>query len=246
MTNNYNTALLEADSLYKRYGNKTALNRVTLSIKKNEVVGLLGPNGAGKSTCFYILAGLIKADAGSITLNGFKITDYPMHKRSKLGLTYLPQESSVFRELSTRDNLLALIEQREDLNEKQKTVFLEKLTKEFGLGEFEHVLGRNLSGGERRRLEIARALTSDPNIILLDEPFAGIDPISLDDIKTQIKELKSRGIGILITDHNVRETLDICDRAYIVNEGQIIANGKVDEILDDEKVKQVYLGKDFS
>ena len=169
-----------------------------------------------------------------------------MHKRSKLGLNYLPQESSVFRELSTKDNLVALIEQREDLDQKQKRSLLVKLTEEFGLKGFEHVLGRNLSGGEGRRLEIARALTSDPTIILLDEPFAGIDPISLNDIKNQIKQLKSRNIGILITDHNVKETLDICDRAYIVNEGQIIANGQVEEILSNEKVKQVYLGNHFT
>ncbi len=246
MIKNTDTGLLKADSLFKRYGNKIALNRVTVSIRNSEVVGLLGPNGAGKSTCFYVLAGLIKADAGSITLNHKKITDYPMHKRSKLGLSYLPQESSVFRELSTKDNLLALIEQRLDLNTKQKTLFLENLIREFGLQGFEQVLGRNLSGGERRRLEIARALTSDPNIILLDEPFAGIDPISLNDIKNHIKHLKSKGIGILITDHNVRETLDICDRAYIVNEGQIIAHGEINDVLGNEKVKQVYLGKDFN
>ncbi len=238
--------ILEANSLSKRYGNKIALNKASVSIKNNEVVGLLGPNGAGKSTSFYILAGLIKADAGTITLNGSDITHYPMHKRSKLGLNYLPQESSVFRELSTKDNLVALIEQREDLDQKQRRSLLAKLTEEFGLKGFEHVLGRNLSGGERRRLEIARALTSDPTIILLDEPFAGIDPISLNDIKAQIKQLKSRNIGILITDHNVKETLDICDRAYIVNEGQIIANGQVEEILSNEKVKQVYLGNHFT
>ena len=219
---------------------------MTISIKNNEVVGLLGPNGAGKSTSFYILAGLIKADAGKIILNGSDITNYPMHKRAKLGLNYLPQESSVFRELSTKDNLIALIEQRDDLDKKQKSYLLDKLTEEFGLKGFERVLGRNLSGGERRRLEIARALTSDPTIILLDEPFAGIDPIFLNEIKAQIKQLKSRDIGILITDHNVRETLDICDRAYIVNEGQIIANGNVEEILSNEKVKQVYLGKHFT
>ena len=238
--------ILEANSLSKRYGNKIALNKASVSIKNNEVVGLLGPNGAGKSTSFYILAGLIKADAGTITLNGSDITHYPMHKRSKLGLNYLPQESSVFRELSTKDNLVALIEQREDLDQKQRRSLLAKLTEEFGLKGFEHVLGRNLSGGERRRLEIARALTSDPTIILLDEPFAGIDPISLNDIKAQIKQLKSRNIGILITDHNVKEKLDICDRAYIVNEGQIIANGQVEEILSNEKVKQVYLGNHFT
>ena len=246
MINKSDKRILEADRLFKRYGNKIAVNKVTVSIKNNEVVGLLGPNGAGKSTSFYILAGLIKADTGKIILNGSDITNYPMHKRAKLGLNYLPQESSVFRELSTKDNLIALIEQRDDLDKKQKSYLLDKLTEEFGLKGFEHVLGRNLSGGERRRLEIARALTSDPTIILLDEPFAGIDPISLSEIKAQIKQLKTRNIGILITDHNVRETLDICDRAYIVNEGQIIANGNVEEILSNEKVKQVYLGKHFT
>ena len=237
---------LKALQLYKRYGNRVALNDVSVSVKDAEVVGLLGPNGAGKSTCFYMLAGLIKVDRGSITLGDVEITDFPMHKRSALGLSYLPQESSVFRELSSRDNLVALIEQRRDLSKKQRDTLLDKITEDFGLKSFENVLGRNLSGGERRRLEIARAITSGPRFILLDEPFAGIDPISLNDIKAQIKQLQSQGIGVLITDHNVRETLDICDRAYIVSEGQIIASGGIKQILENEIVKRVYLGDNFS
>ena len=246
MANGKYKSHLKALQLYKRYGNKVALNDVSVSVNNAEVVGLLGPNGAGKSTCFYMLAGLIKADRGSIALGDVEITDFPMHKRSKLGLSYLPQESSVFRELSSRDNLVALIEQRRDLSKKQRDILLDKITEDFGLKSFENVLGRNLSGGERRRLEIARAITSGPRFILLDEPFAGIDPISLNDIKAQIKQLQSQGIGVLITDHNVRETLDICDRAYIVSEGQIIASGGIKQILENETVKRVYLGDNFS
>ena len=236
---------LNANNLTKRYGHTVAISNVSLAMQSDEIVGLLGPNGAGKSTCFGILAGLLKADSGEIFLDSEDITNVAMHLRSLSGLTYLPQEPSVFRELSTQDNLKALIEYRKDLNREQKQDLCHRLLEEFGLLEIKSVLGRNLSGGERRRLEIARTLTSDPKFILLDEPFAGIDPISLGDIKTQIDFLRKREIGILITDHNVRETLDICDRAYIVNEGTIIANGDIEEILNNKKVKSVYLGDNY-
>ena len=237
--------VLNANNLTKRYGHRVAVSDVSLAMQSDEIVGLLGPNGAGKSTCFGMLAGLLKADSGEIFLDSEDITNVAMHLRSLSGLTYLPQEPSVFRELSTQDNLKALIEYRKDLNREQKQDLCHRLLEEFGLIEIKSVLGRNLSGGERRRLEIARTLTSDPKFILLDEPFAGIDPISLSDIKTQIDILKKREIGILITDHNVRETLDICDRAYIVNGGTIIANGDIEEILNNKKVKSVYLGDNY-
>ena len=237
--------ILNANNLTKRYGHKVAVSNVSLTVQSNEIVGLLGPNGAGKSTCFSMLAGLLKADSGNILLDSKDITNLAMHLRSLSGLTYLPQEPSIFRELSTQDNLKALIEYRKDLGPGQKIDLCHKLLEEFGLIEIKSVLGRNLSGGERRRLEIARTLTSDPKFILLDEPFAGIDPISLSDVKTQIDNLKKRKIGILITDHNVRETLDICDRAYIVNEGTTIAEGNIDAVLNNKKVKSVYLGENY-
>ena len=237
--------VLNTNNLTKRYGHTVAVSDVSLAMQSDEIVGLLGPNGAGKSTCFGILAGLLKADSGEIFLDSEDITNVAMHVRSLSGLTYLPQEPSVFRELSTQDNLKALIEYRKDLNREQKQDLCHRLLEEFGLLEIKSVLGRNLSGGERRRLEIARTLTSDPKFILLDEPFAGIDPISLGDIKTQIDFLRKRDIGILITDHNVRETLDICDRAYIVNEGTIIAKGDSETILNNKKVKSVYLGDNY-
>ena len=236
--------VLNANNLTKRYGQKVVVSNVSVTIQSNEIVGLLGPNGAGKSTCFGMIAGLIKADSGKILLDSEDITNLAMHLRSLSGLTYLPQEPSIFRELSTQDNLEALIEYRKDLDQAQKDSLRNKLLEEFELDKTKNTLGRELSGGERRRLEIARTLTSDPKFILLDEPFAGIDPISLNDIKAQIKILKKRKIGILITDHNVRETLDICDRAYIVNSGSIIAEGDVSKILNDEAVKRVYLGHD--
>ena len=237
---------LDARNLTKRYGNKVAVENISISLRNDEIVGLLGPNGAGKSTCFYMLAGLIKPDAGSISLNDQDITNQAMHKRANYGLTYLPQESSVFRTLTAEDNLKAIIEQRKELNSNEQSALLNRLVEEFGLAQVVKVKGQNLSGGERRRLEIARSIANDPCFILLDEPFAGIDPISLKDIKLQIRKLKKKGIGILITDHNVREILDICDRAYIVNAGSVIANGNSKEILKNEKVKEVYLGKDFS
>ena len=237
--------VLNANNLTKSYGHTVAVSGVSLGMQSDEIVGLLGPNGAGKSTCFGIIAGLIKADSGEIFLDSKDITNSAMHLRSLSGLTYLPQEASVFRELSTQDNLKALIEHRNDLNREQKHDLCHRLLEEFGLIEIKSVLGRNLSGGERRRLEIARTLTSEPKFILLDEPFAGIDPISLGDIKTQIDFLRKREIGILITDHNVRETLDICDRAYIVNGGSIIAKGDTKAILNNKKVKSVYLGDNY-
>ena len=206
---------------------------------------MLGPNGAGKSTCFAILAGLIKPDSGKILLDSLNITDLAMHLRSNFGLTYLPQEPSVFRELSVADNLSVLIENRQDINQSKKIDLLHKLLEEFSLEEIQATLGRNLSGGERRRLEIARMLAIEPKFVLLDEPFAGIDPISLNDIKAQIDLLKKREIGVLITDHNVRETLDICDRAYIVSSGEKIAEGSPEQILSNKEVKSIYLGEHY-
>ena len=239
------THILKASDLSKSYGRKSALNSVSLFLRSKEVVGLLGPNGAGKSTCFAILAGLIKPDSGKILLDSLNITDLAMHLRSNFGLTYLPQEPSVFRELSVADNLSVLIENRQDINQSRKIDLLHKLLEEFSLKEIQATLGRNLSGGERRRLEIARMLAIEPKFVLLDEPFAGIDPISLNDIKAQIDLLKKREIGVLITDHNVRETLDICDRAYIVSEGEAIAEGSPAQILSNEKVRSVYLGENY-
>ena len=239
------THILTANYLSKRYGLKVALNNVSLLLRSKEVVGLLGPNGAGKSTCFAILAGLIKPDSGEILLNSLDITNLAMHLRSQFGLTYLPQEPSVFRELSVKDNLRVLIENRRDINQNKRTDLLHKLLAEFRLQEIEMTLGRNLSGGERRRLEIARMLATEPKFVLLDEPFAGIDPISLEDIKAQISFLRTQEIGVLITDHNVRETLDICDRAYIVSSGEKIAEGSPEQILSNEKVKSIYLGEHY-
>ena len=238
--------ILNANNLTKRYGHKVAVSNVSLTVQSNEIVGLLGPNGAGKSTCFSMLAGLLKADSGNILLDSKDITNLAMHLRSLSGLTYLPQDPSIFRELSTQDNLKALIEYRKDLGPEQKIDLCHKLLEEFGLIEIKSVLGRNLSGGERRRLEIARTLTSDPKFILLDEPFAGIDPISLGDVKTQIDNLKKRKIGILITDHNVRETLKLVDRAYIIHEGDVRCEGEAEHLVNDPTARDIYLGPEFN
>ncbi|MBK8287972.1 MAG: LPS export ABC transporter ATP-binding protein [Cellvibrionales bacterium] len=219
---------------------------VSLHVSSGEIVGLLGPNGAGKTTCFYMMVGLVPADKGTISLNNEDITHLPIHNRAQRGLGYLPQEASVFRKLSARNNILAILETRKDLTHQQRLARADELMQELHITHIADTLGMSLSGGERRRVEIARALASEPQFILLDEPFAGVDPISVADIKQIIYHLQSKNIGILITDHNVRETLSICQRAYIVGEGHIIAEGTADEILHNAKVRKVYLGQDFS
>ena len=237
---------LTAQSLRKRYAQKTVIEDVSLRVDRGEIVGLLGPNGAGKTTCFYAIVGLIKADAGQVWLDDQELTHAPMHERAAQGLGYLPQEASVFRTLTAEANIMAMLELNRALDTQARQSRLESLLQEFGLEHVRTSLGQSLSGGERRRLEIARALATDPKFILLDEPFAGVDPISVADIKAEILGLAARGIGILITDHNVRETLDICHRAYVVHQGQVIANGLPTDILTNATVQNVYLGKEFA
>lgn len=244
-TGEINLSALEAHRIRKRFGTRVVVKDVSLSIRQGEVVGLLGPNGAGKTTCFYMIAGLIKADQGSIHLGKQVITQAPMDARARLGLGYLPQEPSIFRKLSVRDNILAILETVTDLELHERLSKTDALINEFKLNHVASALGMALSGGERRRAEIARALACEPKFLLLDEPFAGVDPISVGDIKAMIRQLAARGIGVLITDHNVRETLDICQRAYIVNDGSLIAEGSAADILNHEVVKSVYLGDDF-
>ena len=244
-TNETDRSALEASRIRKRFGTRVVVKDVSLSIRQGDVVGLLGPNGAGKTTCFYVIAGLIKADQGSIRLGQQMITSEPMDARARLGLGYLPQEPSIFRKLSVRDNILAILETATDLEPLERLSKTDALINEFKLEHVASALGMALSGGERRRAEIARALACDPKFLLLDEPFAGVDPISVGDIKAMIRQLAARGIGLLITDHNVRETLDICQRAYIVNDGSLIAEGSASYILNHEVVKSVYLGDDF-
>lgn len=237
--------MLEAQHLAKSYKKREVVRDVSLSIRQGEIVGLLGPNGAGKTTCFYMIVGLVSANQGSVHLGGEDITEAPVHKRASHGLAYLPQDSSIFRTLSVEDNILAILETRSDLSSAEKKKKLESLLTEFNIQHIRQNKGMSLSGGERRRTEIARTLATDPKFILLDEPFAGVDPISVSDIKHIIQHLKQRNIGILLTDHNVRETLDICEKAYIVSEGQIIAEGNAEAILANEKVREVYLGDQF-
>lgn len=237
--------MLEVKNLAKSYKKREVVRDISISIHQGEIVGLLGPNGAGKTTCFYMIVGLVAANEGKVLLGSDDITDAPMHKRASHGLAYLPQDSSIFRTLSVQDNIFAILETRKDLNDAEKRVKLESLLKEFNIQHIRHNKGISLSGGERRRTEIARALATDPKFILLDEPFAGVDPISVSDIKQIIQHLKARNIGILLTDHNVRETLDICEKAYIVSEGKIIAEGNAAAILSNEKVRKVYLGDQF-
>lgn len=237
---------LQGLNLQKRYRDKVAVDDVSVAVERGEVIGLLGPNGAGKTTSFYLLVGLLKCDAGQVILNGEDLTEAPMHQRANAGLGYLPQEASVFRSLTTHDNLQAVLELQSDLSKSQQQQRLQQLLDEFNLNHIVGTLGQSLSGGERRRLEIARALASAPEFMLLDEPFAGVDPISVADIKSGILDLKNRGLGVLITDHNVKETLDICDRAYIVHEGHLIAAGEPEAILQDATVRQVYLGDNFA
>lgn len=237
--------VLEAYHLAKRYKSRWVVKDISVNVKAGEIVGLLGPNGAGKTTAFYMMVGLISPNKGSITLGQQNLTKLPMHRRARLGIGYLPQENSVFRKLSTEDNIMAILELQKDLTEDERYQKLEFLLDDFHIQHIRKNLGMSLSGGERRRLEIARSLAATPKFVLLDEPFAGVDPISVMDIKRIIKHLKDKGIGVLITDHNVRETLDICDRAYIVNAGEIIAEGNAESILSNAQVKQVYLGDSF-
>ena len=238
-------ARLEARNLAKSYRGRAVVKDVSIDMQSGEIVGLLGPNGAGKTTCFYMILGIVPADAGQILLDGEDLTRMPMHARARRGLGYLPQEASVFRRLSVEANILAILETRASLGRARMSEKLEELLQEFNLTHLRAQPGLSLSGGERRRVEIARALASEPAFILLDEPFAGVDPISVSDIKTIIRHLQRRGIGVLITDHNVRETLDICERACIVGEGRIITEGSPAEILAHEQVRKVYLGQQF-
>ncbi len=239
-------ALLRASHLAKSYRKRPVIIDVSLEVKSGQIVGLLGPNGAGKTTCFYMIVGLVEADAGQVFIDGKEITHLPMHGRARAGLGYLPQEASVFRRLSVENNILAILETRRDLDKQARRERLETLLQEFHIGHLRTSLGMSLSGGERRRVEIARALALEPRFILLDEPFAGVDPISVNDIKMIVRHLKDKGIGVLITDHNVRETLDICELAYIVGEGRVIASGSAAEILADPLVRKTYLGDNFT
>jgi lipopolysaccharide export system ATP-binding protein len=238
-------SILNAISLGKRYKSRRVVDDVSLSVSSGQVVGLLGPNGAGKTTCFYMIVGLVPCGEGRIELDNVDITRAPMHQRALYGLGYLPQEASIFRKLSVADNIMAVLEIRKGLNKANRKELLDSLLHELHIGHLAHQSGISLSGGERRRVEIARALAADPRFILLDEPFAGVDPISVIDIQNIIKHLCDRDIGILITDHNVREMLDICHHAYILNAGQVIANGTPDEVLNDQHVRDVYLGSEF-
>jgi len=237
---------LEAVKIAKRYRQREVVKDLSLSIESGQVVGLLGPNGAGKTTAFYMIVGLIRCDTGSIVLNDRDITRLPVHKRAKLGLGYLPQEASVFRKLSVADNIRAILQTRPDLGRAERQSELEELLEELHISHVRNSLGLNLSGGERRRVEIARALAAQPKFVLLDEPFAGVDPISVLDIQRIIRHLSQRGIGVLITDHNVRETLGICGQAYILNDGQLMASGTPNDVLSNERVREVYLGEGFS
>jgi len=237
--------MLSASGLQKSFRGRTVVRGFEFSLDQGEIVGLLGPNGAGKTTCFYMVVGLIPADAGTILIDDRDITELPMHARARLGVGYLPQEPSVFRRLSVADNILAILELREDLDSHGRSSELESLLDDLQIGHIADQRGVSLSGGERRRVEIARALAAKPRFMLLDEPFAGIDPISVVDIQRIVRQLKSRGIGILITDHNVRETLGICERAYIMSDGAVLAQGAPEDILANEQVREVYLGREF-
>ncbi|MCL7750040.1 LPS export ABC transporter ATP-binding protein [Guyparkeria hydrothermalis] len=240
------TALLEARSLSKSYGARPVVRDVSLHVEAGEIVGLLGPNGAGKTTSFYMIVGLVGVDQGAVYLDGRDITHTPIDRRAHLGLGYLPQEPSVFRKLSVRENILAILELRRDLDRATRRQALDELLEELNITHIADSKGQSLSGGERRRVEIARALAANPRAMLLDEPFAGIDPISVIDIQRIIEHLRDRGIGVLITDHNVRETLGVCKRAYIVSDGSILAHGTADELLANQSVRDVYLGQDFT
>ena len=237
---------LRTTALRKSYGGISVVEDISLHVELGEIVGLLGPNGAGKTTCFYTIVGLVRADSGQVFIDETDLTNAAMHQRAASGLGYLPQEASVFRTLTTEANLMAMLELNPQLDPSARTARMASLLEEFGLADVRKSLGQSLSGGERRRLEIARTLATDPKYILLDEPFAGVDPISVTDIKSEIQGLANRGIGVLITDHNVRETLDICHRAYVVHQGRVIADGEPANILANETVRNVYLGKEFA
>jgi lipopolysaccharide export system ATP-binding protein len=236
---------LVAEHLSKRYKGRQVVRDVSLEIKNGEIVGLLGPNGAGKTTCFYMIVGLVAADSGVIRLNHHDVSRFPMHRRAHLGLGYLPQEPSVFRHLTVEQNIMAILETRKDLDKAARAQLLEELLHDLNVAERREALGISLSGGERRRVEIARALATNPRFMLLDEPFAGVDPISVIEIQNLIRHLQKRGLGVLITDHNVRETLKICDHAYILSDGHVLTAGTPNEILYNDDVKRVYLGQDF-
>ncbi|MFC3681653.1 LPS export ABC transporter ATP-binding protein [Bacterioplanoides pacificum] len=236
---------LKAQHLAKSYNGREVVKDVSMSVQSGQIVGLLGPNGAGKTTCFYMIVNLVQADKGHVHIDDEDISHLPMHGRAQKGIGYLPQEASIFRKLSVADNIMAILETRQDLNRQQRQERLEGLLDEFHIQHIRNSLGMALSGGERRRVEIARALAAEPSFILLDEPFAGVDPISVSDIMDIIRQLRDRGIGVLITDHNVRETLAICEKAYIVGGGHIIAEGNAEEVLANEQVRKVYLGDDF-
>ncbi|HDR0999615.1 LPS export ABC transporter ATP-binding protein [Pasteurella multocida] len=238
-------SILYAEHLAKSYKSRQVVSDVSLTVNSNEIVGLLGPNGAGKTTTFYMVVGLVQHDQGKIRIDDEDISLLPMHNRAQRGIGYLPQEASIFRRLSVYDNLMAVLEIRKDLTPEQRRERADELINEFNIDHIRHNLGQSLSGGERRRVEIARALAANPKFILLDEPFAGVDPISVIDIKKIIMDLRDRGLGVLITDHNVRETLDVCERAYIVSAGKMIATGAPEQILNNEQVKRVYLGEEF-
>lgn len=236
---------LRAASLVKSFKSRRVVDGVSIEVNSGEVVGLLGPNGAGKTTCFYIVVGLVQADSGNIFLDDEDITHLPVHARARKGLGYLPQEASVFRKLTVEDNIMAILQAKPSLTDEERGQLMESLLEELQIQHIRNNLGISLSGGERRRVEIARALASQPSFILLDEPFAGVDPISVIEIQKIIKQLIERNIGVLITDHNVRETLGICQRAYILSDGHIIAQGSAEEILSNQQVRDVYLGRDF-
>jgi lipopolysaccharide export system ATP-binding protein len=243
---NSSASTLVAQGLSKSYKSKQVVKSVSLSVSAGQIVGLLGPNGAGKTTSFYMIVGLVPNDDGQIILNQEDVTLSPMHERARQGIGYLPQEASIFRKLTVTNNIMAILQTRKHLSEREKQEKLEHLLEEFNISHIKDNLGMSLSGGERRRVEIARALAAEPQFILLDEPFAGVDPISVGDIKKIIIHLKERGIGILITDHNVRETLDVCEHAYIVSHGEIIAEGDAEQILANQTVRDVYLGEQFT
>lgn len=238
--------LLAASDLVKAYNRRNVVDGVSIAMASGEIVGLLGPNGAGKTTCFYMIVGLIRPDTGSIRLDERDVTHLPMHARARLGIGYLPQEPSIFRRLTVEDNLRAVLELRKDLTKPRRESLIDQLLEEFNVAHLRTRPALGLSGGERRRVEIARALATDPHFLLLDEPFAGVDPISIIEIQKIIAHLRARGIGILITEHNVRETLGICDRAFIINAGKVIAQGLPAEIVANQEVRQVYLGEHFA
>jgi lipopolysaccharide export system ATP-binding protein len=238
-------AILKATHLAKSYKSRQVVRDVSLEVSSGQIVGLLGPNGAGKTTTFYMIVGLVPLDKGSIFIDQQELTLQPMHIRARQGIGYLPQEASIFRKLTVYQNLMAILQTRKELSAEQRELQADALLDEFNINHIRNSLGMSLSGGERRRVEIARALAAEPKFILLDEPFAGVDPISVNDIKKIIQQLRDRGIGVLITDHNVRETLDVCEKAYIVSHGELIAAGTAQEVLSDQRVRDVYLGEQF-